>query len=197
MEEKNRTLSWSEPSPKPPQPAAQHVPLGNDTRNTSASLENDKKTMLWYSAATVAIIVVLVLTAWNFMSMESAAVPLSSEATSTQDRTQAMNALDGSVEVASQTAGFSVEITNITANQPVWLVVYESRNGRPGNVLGAALFYSQQNSGKVELLRSTRAGETYFVGTSIDNGDRKFSLTSDRPVLNNENRLLLTEFVAY
>ncbi len=196
MEEKNRTLSWSEPSPKPPQPVAQHVPLGSDTHNTSVPLEKDKNTMFWYSAATV-VIVVLVLTAWSFMSMESAAVPLSSETTSTKESPKTMNMLGGSVEVASQTAGLSVEITNVAVDQPVWLVVYESRNGRPGNVLGAALFDSQQNSGKVELLRSTRAGETYFVGTSVDNGDRKFSLTSDRPVLNNEDRLLLTEFVAY
>lgn len=83
-----------------------------------------------------------------------------------------------SLSVASpQKAGTSVAIQKAVVSEPTWVVVYESRNGQPGNILGAALFFPNQPQGSVELLRGTMAGQTYFVTRQSDNGDRKFSKT--------------------
>ncbi len=66
---------------------------------------------------------------------------------------------------------------------PTWVAVYESRDGKPGNVLGAGLFSADQQSGTVDLLRGTIAGQTYFVTEQTDNGDHRFSLKDDALVL--------------
>jgi hypothetical protein len=84
--------------------------------------------------------------------------------------------------VADQPAGPSVAITRLTIARPTWAVVYASRGGSPGNALGARLFFAGDQQGKVGLLRSTVAGQSYFVGLSVDNGDSVFSLSKDRPL---------------
>lgn len=102
----------------------------------------------------------------------------------------------GALTVQNQPAGLSVAIANASVATETWLVVYESRAGKPGNVLGAALFFPGSSSGTVELLRATRAGETYFVGKSTDNGDRRFSMTTDTPVTDAAGAAQLVTFIA-
>jgi len=63
---------------------------------------------------------------------------------------------------------------------PTWIVVYENNAGQPGNALGAALFFPENQGGTVELLRGTTAGKSYLATEQVDNGDRKFSLKDDQ-----------------
>lgn len=93
-----------------------------------------------------------------------------------------------------QPAGLQVAISHVSVTRPTWVVVYESRGGQPGNALGASLFFdSTQSSGVVDLLRGTLPGQMYFVGESIDDGDRIFSLQNDKPVRDeNGNPLWVT-----
>ena len=73
-------------------------------------------------------------------------------------------------------------------------MVYESNNGVRGNALGAALFFPQGGAKTVNLLRTTQAGKTYFVGRHVDNGDKQFSLTLDQPVVNAAGNPVYVEF---
>jgi hypothetical protein len=82
-----------------------------------------------------------------------------------------------------QKAGLEVAVSNVNVSEPTWVVVYESRQGKPGNVLGASLFFAGGTSGTIELLRGTVAGQSYFVTERTDNGDHKFSLANDQLVL--------------
>jgi hypothetical protein len=103
----------------------------------------------------------------------------------------------GNVVLAStQTAGFAVAVTKVTVTQPTWLVVYENHNGTPGNAIGAGLFFPGNTSGTIQLLRATLPGQSYFVGQSLDDGDKVFSLTSDKPVRDAQGNPLFTEFTA-
>ena len=94
-----------------------------------------------------------------------------------------------------QKAGTSVAIEKAIVSQPTWIVVYENKAGKPGNALGAALFFPEGQRGTVELLRATTAGETYLVTKQTDNGDRRFSLKGD-PILMEGGEALWVSFVA-
>ena len=97
------------------------------------------------------------------------------------------------IDVTSpQRAGQSVIINSVGVSKPTWVIVYDNNQGRPGNVLGAQLFFTSAN-GTVTLLRPTMAGKTYFIGRAVDNGDRKFQKTSDTPLADeNGNQVLIT-----
>jgi hypothetical protein len=84
--------------------------------------------------------------------------------------------------VQDQPAGASVTIAKLAIAKPTWVVVYVNKGGKPGNALGARLFFAGDTKGKVTLLRNTAPGQTYFVGLSVDNGDRTFSLSKDKPL---------------
>ena len=94
-----------------------------------------------------------------------------------------------------QKAGQSVVITQANLGAPTWVVVYEGRNGQPGNVLGAQLFFTI-GPGIVTLLRETTAGQTYYVGKSVDNGDHKYAKSTDEPALNADGTPQIVSFAA-
>lgn len=79
----------------------------------------------------------------------------------------------------SQGAGMSVAVEKATLSVPTWIVIYEDKDGKPGNALGAGLFFPENKGGVVELLRATTPGKTYLAVKQADNGDRKFSLKDD------------------
>lgn len=98
--------------------------------------------------------------------------------------------------VADQPAGPSVAIAQLNIARPVWVVVYVSRDGKPGNALGARLFSAADKQGRVGLLRNTERGQSYFVGLSVDNGDREFSLSKDKPLADADGGPLWATFRA-
>jgi len=103
----------------------------------------------------------------------------------------------GAIALApTESAGFAVAVTKISVSQPTWLVVYEDNNGTPGNAIGAGLFFPESTSGTIELLRATLPGKSYFVGQSLDDGDKIFSTQNDKPIRDSKGNPLFTEFVA-
>jgi hypothetical protein len=100
----------------------------------------------------------------------------------------------GTLVVGTQTAGNTVTISDITVTAPTWVAVMDNNNGKPGNALGAVMFFPGQRSGTVELLRATVSGRTYFVGQYVDNGDHQFSKQADTQVNNVAGTQMLVQF---
>lgn len=100
--------------------------------------------------------------------------------------------------VSPQTAGFAVAVGNVKVTEPTWVVVYEDHAGVPGNALGAALFLPQSGnnvqSGTVQLLRGTLPGQNYLAGEALDDGDKIFSLSGDKPVRDTQGNPILVQF---
>jgi hypothetical protein len=46
------------------------------------------------------------------------------------------------------------------------------------------------------LLRATMPGQSYFVGQSLDDGDKIFSTQNDKPVRDSKGNPLFTQFTA-
>jgi len=198
-------LSWSQPAGisggsaqqnNKPQMQPQHSILQPTQKNSS-------KKIIW---SVIGVVVVVGLVVWAFnATREPTDDATGAVATTTQkipgdikpsDDTTAPTSPDvvvGAVDVGGgsdnsltisspQDSGLQVAVSNISVSVPTWVVVYESRNGQPGNVLGAALFVAGRTSGAVELLRATLPGQTYFAGQARDDGDHIFSMQSDMPV---------------
>lgn len=81
--------------------------------------------------------------------------------------------------MSPQPAGKSIKVDKAIVSSPTWIVVYDNKDGKPGNALGASLFFPEKQSGTVTLLRATMPGKSYLAVKQVDNGDRKFSLRGD------------------
>jgi hypothetical protein len=95
---------------------------------------------------------------------------------------------------SAQNAGLQVAVSNIAVAVPTWVVIFESSGGKPGNALGAKMFFPGENSGVVELLRATVAGQTYYAGEYIDDGDHIFSKQNDTQVMSVTGAPMFVEF---
>ncbi len=88
------------------------------------------------------------------------------------------------LSVVDQLADEFVAFSGVDFDSDTWVLVYEDKNGEPGNLLGSGLFFSGTTEGVTPLLRKTEAGKKYYVTFVKDNGDRVFELTVDKPDVN-------------
>ena len=96
--------------------------------------------------------------------------------------------------VATQDAGNQVLVEGLTLSDPTWILVYESRDGNPGNILGAGLFFKGDTTATVHLLRSTTPGHTYFASAAVDNGDKLFAKADEKFVPDNSGAQMWIKF---
>lgn len=198
----NKQLSWNNPAPgssapagqpKETKPAVLGTPVGATGTTTRTA-----KTVGWLAVGVVAGVVI----AWGATTAlrggTNAGSTLAGEnAGSTSSTSTQAAATSSLVTVASpQKAGDTVAVGGINVAAPTWVVVYESRGGTPGNVLGAALFFPGTESGSVSLLRNTTAGQTYFVTERKDNGDHQYSSAKDALVLGADGQPSWATFTA-
>jgi len=171
-------LSWTTPaqSPMPVQkpvitPKVQVMPLKQAPNSTK------------YIIMIVLGVIAGVIIAWGYSALRSPQEAASTSDTNTgADTSTALISASGlGLTIASpQIAGNSVAVAKAAVSAPTWIVVYENNGGQPGNALGAALFFPENQGGTVELLRGTSAGKSYLATEQVDNGDRKFSLKDDQ-----------------
>lgn len=206
--DKKPGLSWSTPAQSASTAKASQA-------NTEAPVQKTlkagavKSNTATYAGIFVVGIVIGVLVAWGYGSLRgrgtvSATASSSAKTVGTTPTTTAgtkttpvaaeQTGSDLSV-LSPQKAGQSVVISQAKIAEPTWVVVYEDRDGKPGNVLGAQLFFTS-GPGIVTLLRATEAGQTYYVGTSVDNGDRKYTKATDKATVNADGSLAVTSFRA-
>ena len=191
--QKQGPLSWSTPStsstPKKEAPASPSVPPIAMTGSNTGK----------YVGMVVVGIIAGVLIAWGWSAVRNPSVAGQSATSTEQGTEQASTQTDSSGTSVStstgapaqgadsaftitspQPAGTSVAIAKAIVDRPTWIVVYENKNGTPGNALGATLFFPAAQQGKVELLRATVAGKSYLAVKQVDDGDRKFELRGDQ-----------------
>ena len=200
--EKKAQLSWSQPittSPSNQKPVEQKniqktpvmppKPSAIDTPNKTNTFKNVVITVVVIAA----IAAVWAVIASNKNTGTSQAGTNNIMATSTTGNMSSM--ADGSFSIPSpQDAGLQVAVSKVIVTVPTWVVIYESSNGQPGNVLGAALFVDGRTSGPVDLLRGTMSGQSYFVGESRDDGDHMYSMKNDMPVLDADGNPIMLKF---
>lgn len=100
------------------------------------------------------------------------------------------------ISASNQPAGGFVDVDIVKFENPGWVVIYEERDGKAGNILGAQLFDAGTFTGKVDLLRETIAGGTYYAVLHTDDGDREFDFTKDLPIEDSFGGFITAVFVA-
>ena len=110
----------------------------------------------------------------------------------TAEGTQTTGSMGETVTISNQPAGRSVTISDMTIARKSWVAVKDTS----GSILGAALFAAGSTSGRVPLLRATRAGERYEALIYIDNGDKAFNLRKDLLVSAADGSPVSTAFTA-
>lgn len=216
------TLSWSQPA-VPAKPVTNGAAKPAAPALAKASVAQSTSSMGTYIGIFVAGIIAGALIGWAISYSGNKGGTVSTTASSTSSRaaetsdgstntvsgsntatppSQGMPASSSSGNISSlmlapvQQAGFAVTVDKVTVTQPTWLVVYEDRGGTAGNAIGAALFFPGNTSGTIQLLRATLPGQSYLVGQSLDDGDKSFSLSSDKPVRDSKGNPLFTQFTA-
>src|SRR3989344_4018544 len=175
--QKQGGLSWSTPaqSPMPAQkPAAAKAEV-----MPSKPASNSRK----YISMIILGVIAGVVIAWGYSALRSPQESASTADTNTGAGTSTVPTLAsgfGLTIASPQIAGNSVAVAKAAVSAPTWIVVYENNAGQPGNALGAALLFPENQGGTVELLRGTTAGKSYLATEQVDNGDRKFSLKDDQ-----------------
>ncbi|HVY72980.1 MAG TPA: hypothetical protein VG984_02955 [Candidatus Paceibacterota bacterium] len=199
-------LSWSQPvtpTPvnKPSQNNNQNTQKNESKKNTSSSNTAPANHTFRNAAITIVLLAVVggvaaaIISNSNKKDADGTASTVVTSTNTTATTSIGATSSNGALSVTSpQAAGIHVDIATASVSEPTWVVVYESRNGAISNILGAALFFKGQTSGSVELLRGTMTGQTYFVGEARDDGDHKFSLVKDSPVLDTNGNPLLVQF---
>lgn len=219
------SLSWSQPSTPSSAAPSSSVPPVVSTPPRSTPVANtaameEKSYTGTYIGIFVGGIIIGALIGWAITSSHngggstststasSTMMMATSSASATNTGSTSANLSDSTADTSGafavnspQVAGFAVAVSNVMVSQPTWVVVYEDNAGKVGNALGAELFLPQSEGtaqdGTVQLLRATLPGQNYFAGEALDNGDKTFSLTNDKPVVNAEGNQILVLFVAH
>ena len=123
---------------------------------------------------------------------DSSSVILDDSSKSTKSSLSGANVL----AVEAQRAGSKVHMERVVFTEPAWVVVRESSQGAPGNILGAGWFpMGTHLSVDVELLRSTMGGEKYYAVIYQDaGGDKKFNHTIDSPLKGEDGKEIMVTF---
>jgi len=104
-------------------------------------------------------------------------------------------ATEDAISVNDQAPGLSVHIATVALAGDGWVVVRETQDGVPTNILGAARFDAGASSGFVELLRGTQSTQLYYAQLHSDNGDRAFNPDTDPLIVDSSGKPVQDFFV--
>ncbi len=97
--------------------------------------------------------------------------------------------------VKEQKPGSEVVVAMAHFDEPGWVVIYEYADEKLGRILGAQLFDKGEHPGVVSLLRPTTAGATYVAMAQNDDGDHRFDLAKDTPIMNADGEVISVKFL--
>lgn len=93
---------------------------------------------------------------------------------------------ENAIYVAEQAPSKTVSVAVVRLEKPGFVVIHEDTNAAPGKILGASSLLmadETEDSLQIALSRSTVDGETVYVMLHLDDGDKVFDPTKDKPAL--------------
>ena len=193
-------LSWTQPAPVQTQTKIHEQKTTPPPTNTPTTPSKKK---WWIGLAVVCVLAALFTIGLRQKDGNKAGTATTTTSTSVRTETTPASAIPNSVTVSSikglgvsplQDAGSEVMVSVEEVSAPAWVVVYESHNGKPGNVLGAGYMTPTIIARSVPLLRNTTSGQTYFIGQTTDDGDSMYSMQKDAALRDTKGNLILIEF---
>jgi hypothetical protein len=155
--------------------------------------ENGVKTWQWVVTAVV-IIVLIIIGIWVFGGKGSS-TSTEQGMTSTEDNSNTPGALNRIV-MSDQYPGNVVYLNSAQFANPGWIVIQADNAGTPGKILGETYFDSGINPGKITLSSPMVDGSIYYAVMYSDNGDKKFDVTTDKPLTDANGNIIMKVFHA-
>jgi hypothetical protein len=143
-------------------------------------INNNKKgnLTLYFALLLVLGIIIGFLIAYTYLNKDSENIM--DEETDLKMKEESQEIQGYELRVSDQFFGEHVLIDHLSLKDTVWVAIYEDRNGKPGNILGAKVFDAgEYENQQIELLRATQGESTYYTILHFDDGDRKFDFTKD------------------
>ena len=205
-----KSISQVTPPPMSAKSSAPHVSQNASQKKSLDKVANKNTGNVRTAGVFAAGVIVGLIIGWGWFSLgvdgtKVADTPSDASPTTETDTTSgagvstgsppAIVASSGALSLLSpQDAGLRAIVSQVSVAVPTWVVVYDNIGGKPGNALGAAMFFPGETAGDVQLLRGTLGNQTYFAGEYVDNGDHIFSKQSDTQVMSITGSPLLVEF---
>ncbi len=82
--------------------------------------------------------------------------------------------------ISTQTAGSEITIDNVFLEKPGFVVIHEIKNDSPSTVIGSSGLLQAGPGQDITFKANLKAGTTYFALLYADNGDKKFTLGTDK-----------------
>jgi hypothetical protein len=98
--------------------------------------------------------------------------------------------------MSDQYPGNVVQLNSVQLANPGWVVIQANNAGQPGVILGETYFGSGINPGKITLSQAMIDGGTYYATLYSDNGDQKFNVSTDKPLIDANGNIILKVFHA-
>ena len=155
--------------------------------------QNGIKTWQWVVTAVV-IILLIIIGIWVFGNKSS--TPVDTGLTNTDQNTNTSTTALNRIVMSDQYPGNVVYLNSVQFANPGWVVVQVDNAGTPGAILGETYFDSGINPGKITLSSSMVDGGTYYAVMYSDNGDKKFTSASDKPLTDANGNVIMKVFHA-
>ena len=149
----------------------------------------------WQWVVTVVVIIVIIIIGIWVFGNKGAATPTDTSATVTTDNSATPAAINRIV-MSDQYPGNVVYLSSAQFANPGWVVVQSDNTGTPGKIIGQTYFASGINPGKITLSSPMIDGGTYYAVMYSDNGDQKFSATTDKPLTDANGNVIMKVFHA-
>ena len=149
----------------------------------------------WQWVVTAIVIVVLIVAGVMAWGGKSSQAPTTSD-TSATNSNSATTGSANSIIMADQYPGNVVYVSSVQLSQPGWVVIHEDNNGQPGAIIGEAYAGAGISPVKVILTSPTIDGHSYYAMLHSDNGDKKFDVSVDLPLKDQNGNIIMKLFNA-
>ncbi len=149
----------------------------------------------WQWVVTAIVIVVLVVAGVMAWGGKSSQAPTTSDTTAAGDSGATAGAVN-SIIMADQYPGNVVYVSSVQLSQPGWVVIHEDNKGQPGAIIGETYSGTGINPVKVILTSPMIDGQAYYAMLHSDNGDKKFDVSVDLPLKDQNGNIIMKMFHA-
>jgi hypothetical protein len=149
----------------------------------------------WQWVTTVIVIIVLIIIGIWVFGNKGAQAPIDNSVTTDNTGATTTSALNRIV-MSDQYPGNVVQLNSVQLANPGWVVIQANNAGQPGVILGETYFGSGINPGKITLSQAMIDGGTYYATLYSDNGDQKFNVSTDKPLIDANGNIILKVFHA-
>ncbi len=154
--------------------------------------QNTNGIKAWQWVVTAVVIVALIVIGVIVFSNKGVEAPV---VTAPEQTVSTSNTSNGLI-MSDQYPGNVVYVSSVQLANPGWVIIQKSVGGKPEDVIGQTYLSAGIAPAKITLTQSTIDGYMYYAVLYSDNGDKKFDISTDKPITDKNGNIILKTFKA-